>query len=272
MIQCGMRNVERGMRGALLALALLPGTARLAAQAEPIADNSFLVEEAYNQDRGVVQHINALLRARDGAWLFTFTQEWPFFSPRHQLGFTVPFVSDADGDARVGDLFVNYRYQLMGPEGAMAAAPRLSLLLPTGRAADGSGTDAWGVQVNLPVSVRLGDAVVTHWNAGATVLPRASNELGERATLRAYNLGASAIWLARSRFNVMLEASWARAEEVVGPDTVRGTELFLVMPGVRWAHDFRNGLQVVPGVGYAFDMTSGSGDALVVYLSFEHGF
>lgn len=272
MIQCGMRNVERGMRGALLALALLPGTARLAAQAEPIADNSFLVEEAYNQDRGVVQHINALLRARDGAWLFTFTQEWPFFSPRHQLGFTVPFVSDADGDARVGDLFVNYRYQLMGPEGAVAAAPRLSLLLPTGRAADGSGTDAWGVQVNLPVSVRLGDAVVTHWNAGATVLPRASNELGERATLRAYNLGASAIWLARSRFNVMLEASWARAEEVVGPDTVRGTELFLVMPGVRWAHDFRNGLQVVPGVGYAFEMTSGSGDALVVYLSFEHGF
>jgi hypothetical protein len=267
-----MRNVERGMRGALLALALLPGTARLAAQAEPIADNSFLVEEAYNQDRGVVQHINALLRARDGAWLFTFTQEWPFFSPRHQLGFTVPFVSDADGDARVGDLFVNYRYQLMGPEGAVAAAPRLSLLLPTGRAADGSGTDAWGVQVNLPVSVRLGDAVVTHWNAGATVLPRASNELGERATLRAYNLGASAIWLARSRFNVMLEASWARAEEVVGPDTVRGTELFLVMPGVRWAHDFRNGLQVVPGVGYAFEMTSGSGDALVVYLSFEHGF
>ena len=174
--------------------------------------------------------------------------------------------------SRVGDLFVNYRYQLAGPEGAVAAAPRVSLLLPTGRAAEGSGADAWGVQVNLPVSVRLGDAAVTHWNAGATVLPRASNELGERATIRAYNLGASAIWLARSRFNVMLEASWTRAEEVVGPSTVRGAELFLVMPGVRWAHDFRSGLQVVPGVGYAFDVGSSGGDALVVYLSFEHGF
>ena len=268
--QRGTGNAERG--SFLAVLALVVATSALPAQAEPIADNSFLVEEAYNQDRGVVQHVNALLRARDGAWLFTFTQEWPFFSPRHQLGFTVPFVSDADGDARVGDLFVNYRYQLVGPDGAVAAAPRLSVLLPTGRAADGSGADAWGVQVNLPVSVRLGEWAVTHWNAGATVLPRAANATGERATLRAYNLGASAIWLARSRFNVMLEASWARAEEVVGPNAVRGAELFLVMPGVRWAHDFSNGLQVVPGVGYAFDAGSSGGDALVVYLSFEHGF
>jgi len=266
----GAGNAERGTYVAVLALAL--AASALSAQGEPIADNSFLVEEAYNQERGVVQHINALLRASDGAWLFTFTQEWPFFSQRHQLGFTLPLVRDAGGDARVGDLFVNYRYQLLGPDGAVAAAPRLSLLVPTGRAADGSGADAWGVQVNLPVSVRFGDRVVTHWNAGATLLPSASNPGGERADLRAYSLGASAIWLAHPRFNVMLETSWTRAEEVVGPNTVRAAELALVMPGVRWAHDFRNGLQVVPGVGYAFDVGSTHGDALVVYLSFEHGF
>jgi hypothetical protein len=254
----------------LSVFALVP--APLAALQAPIADNSFLVEEAYNQERGVVQHINALLRARDGGWLFTFTQEWPFFSARHQLGFTVPLVSGADGDARVGDLFVNYRYQLLGPDGAVAAAPRLSVLLPTGRAADGSGVDAWGLQVNLPVSVRLSDAAVTHWNAGATVVPRASSAEGERATLRAVTLAGSAIWLARSRFNVMLEGSWTRAEEVVGPGTTRAAELALVMPGVRWAHDFSNGLQIVPGVGYAFDVAGGGGDALVAYLSLEHGF
>jgi hypothetical protein len=70
----------------------------------------------------------------------------------------------------------------------------------------------------------------------------------------------------------MLEGSWARAEEVVGPDAVRGSEVLLVMPGVRWAHDFRNGLQIVPGVGYAFDVRSSGADALVMYVSFEHGF
>jgi len=261
--------IRRRWRTAALVLAVAPS--RLPAQ-EPISDNSFLLEEAYNQDRGTVQHINVLFQGRHGAWLYAFTQEWPFFSPRHQLGFTLPVLSSADGDARVGDLLVNYRYQLIGPGGTVAAAPRFSLILPTGRAADGSGNDAWGVQVDLPVSIRLGRAVVTHWNAGATLLPSASDAAGERATLRAYNFGASAIWLARSRFNVMLETSWIRAEEVVGDNTVRAAELFLVMPGVRWAHDFSNGLQVVPGVGYAFEMTSGSGDALVVYLSFEHGF
>jgi len=250
--QRGTRNGERGTYVAVLALAF--ATSALSAQNGPIADNSFLVEEAYNQDRGVVQHISALLRARDGAWLFTFTQEWPFFSSRHQLGFTVPLEGGAGGDARVSDLFVNYRYQLVGPDGAVAAAPRLSLLLPTGRAADGAGAGAWGVQVNLPVSVRLGDRAVTHWNAGVTLLPSGDT----------YNGGASAIWLARPRFNVMLEASWIHAAP--------GAEQLLVMPGVRWAHDFRNGLQVVPGVGYAFDVGSSGGDALVMYLSFEHGF
>ena len=42
----------------LLALALGRGLARAE---EPIQDNSFLIEEAYNQERGVVQHISALL-------------------------------------------------------------------------------------------------------------------------------------------------------------------------------------------------------------------
>ena len=260
--------IRRGWRVAALVLALWPP--RLPAQ--QISDNSFLLEEAYNQERGVVQHINVLFQGRHGAWLYAFTQEWPFFSSRHQLGFTVPVLSNTDGHTRLGDVFVNYRYQLLGPDGAIAAAPRFSLILPTGRAADGSGTDARGVQVNLPVSVRLGERAVTHWNAGATVLPRAANEGGERATVRAYNLGASAIWLARPRFNLMLETSWTRAEEVVGPNTVRSGELLLVMPGVRWAHDFRSGLQVVPGVGYAFDVGSSDGDVLVLYLSFEHGF
>jgi hypothetical protein len=128
------------------------------------------------------------------------------------------------------------------------------------------------VQVNLPFSARFGDALVTHWNAGATVLPSASNDVGEEATVRAYNLAASAIWLARSRFNVMLETSWTRAEEVVGQGATRAGEVWLVMPGIRWGYDFRSGLQIVPGVGYAFDVTSNGSDALFVYLSFEHGF
>jgi hypothetical protein len=42
-----------------------------------IQDNSFLVEEAYNQEEGVVQHINTFVRQHNGDLLYTFTQECP---------------------------------------------------------------------------------------------------------------------------------------------------------------------------------------------------
>ena len=47
--------------------------------AEPgIQDNSFLVEEAYNQEFGVVQHISSFTRFWDSKdWNYSFTQEWP---------------------------------------------------------------------------------------------------------------------------------------------------------------------------------------------------
>ena len=47
-------------------LAVLPAAARAAEEPAPIQDNSFLIEEAYNQEAGVVQHIQTFSRARDG--------------------------------------------------------------------------------------------------------------------------------------------------------------------------------------------------------------
>ncbi len=56
-----------------------------------IQDNSFLVEEAYNQAFGVVQHIQNFQRFWNSKdWIYTFTQEWPVdASPRHQLSYTL---------------------------------------------------------------------------------------------------------------------------------------------------------------------------------------
>ena len=74
-------------------LLLLAPARRSAAQEspEPIADNSFLIEEAYNQEPGVVQHISNFARPEGGdAWDFGFTQEWPLGGMRHQLSYTVP--------------------------------------------------------------------------------------------------------------------------------------------------------------------------------------
>ncbi len=67
---------------ALSVLSVLSAPSVLPAQTPPspppISDNSFLVEEAYNQESRVVQHISTFSRGSDGGWIYTFTQEWPF--------------------------------------------------------------------------------------------------------------------------------------------------------------------------------------------------
>src|SRR5919204_1011680 len=82
-----------------------------------IQDNSFLLEEAYNQEFGVVQHIQSFARDwQTHEWTYTFTQEWPVdLAPRHQLSYTVPLVHGSAGSGTgVGDVAINYRYQLVG--------------------------------------------------------------------------------------------------------------------------------------------------------------
>ncbi len=262
--------------GIAVALGALAAPLRLAAQTPPIADNSFLIEEAYNQEPGVVQHISAfqLFRGAD-SWAYSFTQEWPLFGRHHQLSFTLPIRRTHDGSSAatgLGDVAVNYRFQLAGGE-RVSVAPRLSLLLPTGRAKSDLGAGALGVQANLPVSVAVANPVVAHWNAGATVTPSAQNAVGDEATTVAYNLGASVVWLARPAFNVLLEVVWTRDETVTGPGRTGASDGLSISPGIRWAHTFASGLQIVPGIAFPIGAGPSAGaDAVFLYLSFEHPF
>jgi hypothetical protein len=245
---------------------------------EPIKDNSFLVEEAYNQERGVVQHISTFSRtAGGGDWIYTFTQEWPVPSERHQVSFTLPVISlqsDLATRKGVGDLAINYRYQAVGMGGGkVAVSPRLSLLAPTGKYANGLGSGGVGVQMNLPVSIEMGSKIVTHWNAGFTRTQRARDESGERANINAYSLGQSVVWLAGPKVNFLVETSWTRAQAVTGPDLTQTRDALLVSPGIRLAHDFKSGLQIVPGLAFPIGVGPSSGEhGVFAYLSFEHPF
>lgn len=249
---------------------LVTVTSQLAGQ---IQDNSFLVEEAYNQEAGVVQHIGNFARAGED-WVFSFTQEWPLGGIQHQLGFTIPFLNTEGRGTGFGDLAINYRYQLAGnPEAAVVAAPRLSLLFPTGSEAAGRGRGGAGIQVNLPLTLVLSRALVSHWNAGATLTPSASNAAGDQATTHGFNLGGSVIWLARPRFNLLLESVWYEVREVVSEGKVDRASAWVVSPGMRAAFDFGD-LQVVPGAAYSIGIGFDGEDAegLFLYLSFEHPF
>jgi hypothetical protein len=282
------------MRRTLAAALVLLAPCLLAAQraardtaTPPIEDNSFLVEEAYNQERGVVQHISTFAHATTGrGWLYTFTQEWPVPAQSNQLSYTVAVQRPEERGVspRVGDLLINYRYQALAREDLLFA-PRLSALLPTGSAAHGTGVGGAGVQVNLPLTAVLLPALVSHTNVGGTFVPRGETASGDGLRSANLTLGQSFIWLARPTFNVMLETLYSRTTARVTPrggapdDLVvsPSDESVTVSPGVRYAFNFASGLQIVPGVAVPVTMRKSLGDVdadagVFLYLSFEHPF
>jgi hypothetical protein len=239
-----------------------------------IQDNSFLLEEAYNQESGVVQHISTFERLDGGDWAYNFTQEWPLGGIRHQLSYTIPVENFEGFGTGLGDVALNYRHQLAGnPEARTVAAARLSLLLPTGDEEEGRGAGAVGFQVNLPVTLVLSDKIVTHWNAGATATPSARSGLGDKATTTNFNLGASVIWLLRPSLNLLVETLWLSEESAIGDGVTSREESGVLSPGIRLAFDVAGDLQIVPGIAYTIGLTPDEAeDALFLYLSFEHPF
>ena len=243
---------------------------------KPIQDNSFLMEEAYNQEAGVVQHINTFQRFRGGDWTASFTQEWPVPGQTHQLSYTVPFLrvdSDSAAHTGPGDFALNYRYQLAGSGDAkFACAPRLSILFPTGDQRRDLGAGGIGLQVNIAMSTVLSEKLVMHTNVGGTWNPRAKDAAGETAATRGWNLGQSFIWLARNDLNFLVETVWNETQVVVGGDSVASSHLLTVSPGLRWGWTRPGGgLQIVPGIAVPIGIGAHRTDASIfLYLSFEH--
>ena len=238
----------------------------------PISDNSFLIEEAYNQEAGVVQHIFNYRRGREGEWLATFTQEWPLGGQLDQLSYTLPLQSSLGSGAAIVDAAINYRRQVLGhDDDPVWFSPRLSLVLPSGSARKGTGSGGPAAQLNLPLSVRVNRALVTHWNAGASI-GHARTALGARGTIRAVSAGASAIWLAAPTLNLMLESVWDRTEALDDAGVRSAEDHFVILPGLRGAINLGD-LQIVPGVGVPIGIGPSHGERdLFLYLSFEHPF
>jgi len=253
-------------------LMMLAVSSAFAEEPREIQDNSFLIEEAYNQEDGVIQHIQTFQYMKDDSWLYTFTQEWPVPNQTHQLSYTIPVERIKGGgqnDTGVGDVALNYRYQAVLREG-VAFAPRFSLIFPTGDEKKGLGTGTVGYQVNMPLSVKLSERFVTHYNMGLTVTPDSKDAAGAKADTVATNYGASAIYLASKNLNLMLEVVGGTEQTVQGNGVTANENSLLVSPGLRYAIDLGK-LQVVPGVAVSIGMGPSKGEyGACAYLSFEH--
>ena len=211
-----------------------------------IKDDSFLIEEAYNQERGVVQHISTFSRMWNSKdWSYTFTQEWPAPSNwRHQFSYTLTGAHAGDfarSGGGLGDTAFHYRYQVIGDgDTRVAFAPRASILLPSGDVTQGRGIGGIGLQMNLPVSIVLHRRLVSHWNAGTTFVPNAQSSDHCRAASFGYTLGQGLIFVVHPRINLLLETSDSRFQSVIAPGKTEWTTALYVSPGVRWAYNFAN--------------------------------
>ena len=124
-----------------------------------IEDNSFLIEEAFNQGANVVQFISTCYfeNIHTGDMAYSFTHEIPLKEVKHQFSYTVNYLipTQSVGAHGLGDVLINYRYELLGKNDWALVTPRISAILPTGDFSRNLGLGAWGGQFNLPVS-RLG--------------------------------------------------------------------------------------------------------------------
>lgn len=273
----------------------VPFTDAQVSEGEPpghIRDNAFLVEEAFNQEPGDVQHIfnwiNLWDKLSDGEardFLFSYTMELPLGSQTHQFSFTTQSLHafekldnvPATQEGGVGDTFLNYRYQLLADDEFLWCAPRFSLVVPTGDERFGLGTGQLGYQFNLPIS-SYGDLFDYHFNAGATYIPNvslstAAGPLSPRHDLNAYNLGASVFYKPETYFNVFVEAL-ALWNQEVDPRGFRdnSTQVF-VNPGLRYAVCQLDQVEWVVGLSLPIGLTPDTPEiGLFAYMSVEHNF
>lgn len=238
--------------------------------AKALQDNSFLIEEAYNQDVGSVQHILTMRRqGRD--WDLAFTQEWPLFSHEHQISYTIPYSrlrSNGQRASGIGDIYLNYRYQFWDETLTRPAfSPRISYILPSGNELRGLGDGSDGMQIALPFSKIVSNRVSLHANLGYT---RMFDIQG--LSTNSYFLGGSVVYAASRELNFMLEGlhDWS---ESVDNGAIARERAFTLSPGIRYAFNLDAG-QLVVGAGMPVVFTNGQPTSYgaILYLSFEHSF
>jgi hypothetical protein len=223
---------------------------------ESISDNSFLIEEAYNQDPGVVQHIHLLqYSGEESDVVCSFTQEWPLAGRKHQVSYTIPYVLSPVTE--LSDIQLNYRYEIYSSE-KLSIAPRLTAQLPTA-----ASIQYRGIIFSLPASIILSRKWVMHLNAGAGDL------WNERIVTKQFNVGGSLVYHLSYRFDFLTEVlhnGYSRDAEGAAPPSQT-----LINPGFRFAFNFKSGMQIVPASSLLFDI-SNHVRYLLVYLSVEHPF
>lgn len=238
--------------------------------AEAIQDNSFLVEEAYNQEPGVVQFINVYQKNKETKdWTYTFINEIPMGLQDHQFSYELPFVhTESPDQTDVADIKVNYRYEFFRGD-KIVTTGRFSLTTPTGKYDKGMGTGQVGSEISLISSIIISDKWVQHWNLGASFVPKAKIAGDRSADNSRFFFANSNVYLFSDNLNFMLEAVASSSEKTVADKTTEWSPSVILSPSLRYAIDY-NDWQFVPGFAVPTGVGPSAGEVqYLVYLSIE---
>ena len=258
---------------------------------EHIRDNAFLVEEAFNQEAGEVQHIFNWIIAWDRSggnrtrdFVQTYTMEIPLGSQKHQFSFTGVWLDSyerptgmpAEHQGGVSDTFLNYRYQWLSNDDFLWCAPRATLIIPTGDERFDLGGGELGYQINLPIS-KYGDTFDFHFNIGYTLLPGVPANLAGfpllEHDLEALNLGGSVFWKPRVDLNFFVETLALWLDEIEDAGTKGQRTQVYINPGVRYAVCQFEQVEWVLGVSVPVGLTEATPNiGVFAYMSIEHIF
>lgn len=251
-----------------------------------IEDNSMLIEEAFNQEKAIIQHISNWVFSdlKGGDLTYAYTQEIPMIEDKFQFSFTLNYNAfnqavPGHNKSGLGDLLLNFRPMLMDKTDWAIVIPRFTIIVPTGSAQGGMGDGAWGTQFNMAVTKRLNSKLTTHWNAGFTQLFgkeiysfdfNGDQYLATRKNETAYNVGLSGIYIVGDALNLMLEyvSSFDNSLQVTG--TYERSVSTIINPGFRTAFSIGK-VQIVPGLGLPLYYTDGkfTNTGGFIYLSIE---
>jgi hypothetical protein len=245
-------------------------------------DNSFLLNEAINQEKGIMQYISEFYfdNLKGGNFLYSFTHEIPLGGEKHQLSYTLFYYlqnASANRGGGFGDVNLNYSFRATGKKAWAMVVPSITLIIPTGK--NGYGSGGVGGQAELRVTKRLSRRLVTHYNFGYTYISSAdfyistvtgSQVVGFERDIQYKNVGAGLTWYPRRKINVFLEYVSNFLTDVTASGSLSETHQLTLNPGLRFAID-HNLLQIVPGLSAPVVFTDGryARTGLFFYLSLE---
>jgi hypothetical protein len=248
-------------------------------------DNSFLLNEAFTQEKGIMQFISTIYHdnLHDKNFSCTFTHEIPLNHHRHQVSYSLrynfmqPQATSQDNDGW-GDTDIGYAYMLSGKEAWIMVVPQLTIIIPTGDPSRDLGYGGLGGRLALTITKRLSRKLVSHYNASYTIVHKADryNEIsGEKVkafekTLHDQDLAGSIIWYPVRKVNIMLEYISSFRSQISTSGTISKIQESVVNPGFRLALDLKT-LQIIPGlsVPIAFSNDYQRQTGVFVYLSIE---